>query len=971
MKRVTLNILTLLLMSVLLFNGCSGGDGGGEDNSTDDQITTEKTVIDSVTKFEWQDFSEYDDNYNYTNRNWQESISYCENLTYAEKSDWFLPSIELLSTIVDSSKTPTESKGTVVDGFENILPFHYWSSSIMQGSDDWSENRRLLINFGTATIEDSDKNDGYLALCVRGGNFTDSTLYGRWAYVDTSEIINIDIHTYFKEYELIDENLIKVGSRYLIRAGIADVKLNGELATISSASSLAISRKRSSSIGNMNIILKNIKQNKEVSVKIEITDDASKVGKILNGTLYVANPNLTGGRIIIPKNSDLTMPTGATEITLKDLNNSAKFTVNVVGQETDLGILTVTDKPYNFKSYIENGNDWKYFGYNDGESEISYTKTLKICNIGTESISGVSFELDINASDILRDFTSDYDGSAVPFSSGECKSYESSFSFKRPVEDKDIKINITINDNFNSLTWNDYTTLKLSQYSHHNLYFNSNTKELNGYLVAPGREIINVEFSSSSSNNYVRVPLVQTDEYDVLISASDINDEDVYMISSGVEADTTKMNGFTDVTANEPDNNESSATRLSLFEGEAVAYIQQGDIDFYKIVDIPYSSRIVAKDYYVDLNISIPMTTELNSSSITTDTIKVTSTTGAVLGDTVYNSDKNIFIFQPSLNFTTGAYTVTLNKNLQSATGFKLETDMSFDVEVEAYPSGAQIIYSDNDVFAMVNALSISGDFIYLADSLSGLSILDITSPIKPISRGDFQSNARTVTASGNYAYMVDNDARLQIIDISNPSTPILKSTYFTSGGDVNIVISGDYAYLADNWAGLQIIDISNPSLPTLKGSLPNSNGADIALIGNYAYIGLQIIDISNPTSPTLIKTLEYAEDIAISGNYAYIVNSEQVFKIYDISNPTSPTVKGSLSISNHIEDIAISGDYAFIVGEFGLKVIDISTPTSPILQETIDIAGGAWNISISGNFAYVSHPHEGGLKIINIQMYK
>lgn len=166
-----------------------------------------------------------------------------------------------------------------------------------------------------------------------------------------------------------------------------------------------------------------------------------------------------------------------------------------------------------------------------------------------------------------------------------------------------MKINITIQDNFNALTWNDYTTLKLSKYPHHNLYFNSNTKELNGYLVAPGREIINVAFSSSSSNNFVRVPLVQTDEYDVLISASNINDEDVYMISSGGESDITKMDGFTDVTANEPDNNESFATRLALFEGEAVGYVQRGDIDFYKIVDIPFSSKLIVNEYYVDFNI--------------------------------------------------------------------------------------------------------------------------------------------------------------------------------------------------------------------------------------------------------------------------------------------------------------------------------------------------------------------------------
>lgn len=184
----------------------------------------------------------------------------------------------------------------------------------MQGSDEWSNERGLLINFDSGAIEDRHKNDGHQAICVRGGDFRETDYYGRWAYVDTAEVINIDTHTYFKEYELIDENLIKVGSRYLIRAGISNVKLKGELANISDSSSLAKSLR--SSIGDMNIILKNIKQNTEVKVKIEITTDTTLIGKIVNATLYVADPSLTGGRIVIPKNSDLTMPTGETEITL-------------------------------------------------------------------------------------------------------------------------------------------------------------------------------------------------------------------------------------------------------------------------------------------------------------------------------------------------------------------------------------------------------------------------------------------------------------------------------------------------------------------------------------------------------------------------------------------------------------------------------------------------------------------------------
>ena len=126
------------------------------------------------------------------------------------------------------------------------------------------------------------------------------------------------------------------------------------------------------------------------------------------------------------------MPSGETEVTLSDgSDNNATFKVSVVGEESDLGVLTVTDKPYNFKSYLLNENDWRYFGYNDGEPSISYSKKLNICNIGSADISGVSFEitLDSNASTFNRSFSTSYDGSAVPFASGECKEYTVDFSF--------------------------------------------------------------------------------------------------------------------------------------------------------------------------------------------------------------------------------------------------------------------------------------------------------------------------------------------------------------------------------------------------------------------------------------------------------------------------------------------------------------------------------------------------------------
>jgi hypothetical protein len=111
------------------------------------------------------------------------------------------------------------------------------------------------------------------------------------------------------------------------------------------------------------------------------------------------------------------------------------------------------------------------------------------------------------------------------------------------------------------------------------------------------------------------------------------------------------------------------------------------------------------------------------------------------------------------------------------------------------------------------------------------------------------------VQVIGNYAYVADYDSGLQIIDISNPLTPTIKGNYNTSGFATGVQVLGNYAYIADVNSGLQIIDISNPLTPTLKGNYDTSGFATgVQVVGNYAYVadlqgGLKIIDVSEFTN--------------------------------------------------------------------------------------------------------------------------
>ena len=60
--------------------------------------------------------------------NWDHAVSYCENLILGGYSDWRLPTIKELTTIVDSS-IPYPGPTINTDYFPNTVSSNYWSST--------------------------------------------------------------------------------------------------------------------------------------------------------------------------------------------------------------------------------------------------------------------------------------------------------------------------------------------------------------------------------------------------------------------------------------------------------------------------------------------------------------------------------------------------------------------------------------------------------------------------------------------------------------------------------------------------------------------------------------------------------------------------------------------------------------------------------------------------------------------------
>jgi len=125
-----------------------------------DFIRTNNSVHDTQRALEWQDNNET----NSSTYRWQEAIDYCERLVMDGDSDWRLPNINELKTVIDRDKKEPAIKESLFEyiGEENY--YGYWSSSSVADF----ENYAWIIYFGNGIVYSNYKEyNGLYVRCVR------------------------------------------------------------------------------------------------------------------------------------------------------------------------------------------------------------------------------------------------------------------------------------------------------------------------------------------------------------------------------------------------------------------------------------------------------------------------------------------------------------------------------------------------------------------------------------------------------------------------------------------------------------------------------------------------------------------------------------------------------------------------------------------------------------------------------------
>ena len=147
--RTKLGKTVVCLFIGMMLGSVSAMAGRFADNGDD-------TVTDSATGLVWQ---QRDDD---KTRNWTGALAYCEGLDLAGHTDWRLPNIRELRSIVDHEKYNPAIDSTLFPGTNSS---YYWSStSFASDADDaW------YVDFHDGLASSYYGSYGHYVRCVRGG----------------------------------------------------------------------------------------------------------------------------------------------------------------------------------------------------------------------------------------------------------------------------------------------------------------------------------------------------------------------------------------------------------------------------------------------------------------------------------------------------------------------------------------------------------------------------------------------------------------------------------------------------------------------------------------------------------------------------------------------------------------------------------------------------------------------------------
>lgn len=301
-----------------------------------------------------------------------------------------------------------------------------------------------------------------------------------------------------------------------------------------------------------------------------------------------------------------------------------------------------------------------------------------------------------------------------------------------------------------------------------------------------------------------------------------------------------------------------------------------------------------------------------------------------------------------------------------------------FDISDKSNPTPIGIL----EIPSASYGLDIAGSYAYIANSLNGLWIVDISDATDPSLTGAYQIEnllSYDVSVYGNYAYVANIDfydrGGVTVINIASPSNPTEEDYISLWDYVTGVHAVYPYLYVANSDRGLRILDITDPANPIPRGYDESFSAHRVFSLGDYAYVatthGLWIVDVSNPNNPTNLSyydsNVNSAYDVYIRGSYAYIADLDEGLKIMDVTVPANPLFLGGYDTDGYAHSVFSTGNDAYVADmDNGLVILDVQQSSNPSLEGHFFTGDGAADVFVSSNIAYVAG-YRSGLRIYDV----
>lgn len=283
-------------------------------------------------------------------------------------------------------------------------------------------------------------------------------------------------------------------------------------------------------------------------------------------------------------------------------------------------------------------------------------------------------------------------------------------------------------------------------------------------------------------------------------------------------------------------------------------------------------------------------------------------------------------------------------------------------------PTNPKIIAAEESISGSADFqdIVVSDKYAFIADGVSGLRIVDISHPEKPIhvKDVDLQGRAFDIHRSSNILYLGVEQKYLNFADVHDPQQPALafSESYVSSYPTASIVLKDRKAYVKTD--EFSIYDVSQPSQPKKINQKPAPVDS-IQVQGNYLYstigeIGLLVYDLSNPVLPREVARSPFPKgiprDLSVDGRWAVgISNNPYSLSLFDIADPQKPIFKDSFTFEKYPDRVFVKDGYTYVTRGFqGVDIFKIKEGSFTLVKSLPDPKRYAHSVTVSDKKAFV-----------------